>query len=222
MSNSQSPSKIGILPWKESSFPGICLGDVLVWVSKKSDPLVFYFKGEGHTSLLAGSLSKDYLGVHGSDRNSRAIGGSNPFTSARSRTSLCTSTNHRGRFWQILIRRSFELLLHGWFQHCMLRWHYCCISMGGPWDIWDGRLFSENPTLDSRTEKHWSLFVVTANEESVWYFCSHFFRWWVHIFLCFTLTWGNEPNLTCAYFFKRVGSTTGRSTFIVSFFWGEP
>ena len=34
-----------------------------------NDPLVFYFNGEGHTSLLAGFLSKDYLGVHGSDRN---------------------------------------------------------------------------------------------------------------------------------------------------------
>ena len=96
--------------------------------------------------------------------------------------------------------------------------------MGGAWDIWDGGWEVVFRKIQRWTvgQKNTGVCLLLKQMKNQFDFCSHSLGGGFTFFLCFTHTRGNDPNLTCAYFFKRVGSTTGRSTFIVSFFLGNP
>ena len=75
----------------------MCSGDMLVWVSKNNDPLVFSTSKEiKERDILLYWLVSFPKTTGVSMEVIVTIGVSNLFTSTTSRTSLCTSTNHRG------------------------------------------------------------------------------------------------------------------------------
>ena len=90
--------------------------------------------------------------------------------------------------------------------HQMRRWKICEIK----W-CWKASLFTTQPARSfhffSHAGKKTSLNMSWRPHFDQDYKSHPGGRWWCHFFFIYPDPWGDDPILTCAIFFKRVGST---------------